>query len=309
MILAAGLSPAWQTIMRFEHFAPGEVNRAAEVLRFASGKVVNVAVAAAHLGESAELISLIGTSDQPALDRELSAFGVSRHWVVSASPMRHCTTVLDTSRHQSTELVENSPPVTAAELAAFVDRFAREARRANVVVLTGSLPTGAPTDFFATLMQRVSYPVILDARGPELLAALPLKPWLVKPNREELGLTLGRAIDSEATLRDGMRQLHDLGAQRVLITAGAGPARLWDGQGYELTPPKLDNVVNPIGCGDCLTAGIAVGLAHQSPPLECIQLGLAAAADNATQLLSARLNRERVEHYRQQVVTAAERGL
>lgn len=31
MIVAAGLTPAWQQIMRFEQFLPGEVNRAAEV--------------------------------------------------------------------------------------------------------------------------------------------------------------------------------------------------------------------------------------------------------------------------------------
>ena len=27
MIIAAGLTPAWQTVMRFERLTPGEVNR------------------------------------------------------------------------------------------------------------------------------------------------------------------------------------------------------------------------------------------------------------------------------------------
>lgn len=301
MIVVGGLSPAWQTIMRFDRLQLGEVNRAAEVHQFASGKVINVAVAAAHLGEAAEVISPIGGATREMVDCELSALGVSRHWVVCKAATRTCMTLLDGAARQTTELVENAPPVTADELEEFAAIFAHEAERASVVVLTGSLPARTPPDFFATLMKQVTCPVILDARGPELLAALPLHPWLVKPNREELGMTLECPIDSEAALHEGMQQLVERGAQRVLITAGAQPASLWDGQLYRITPPTLDEVVNPIGCGDCLTAGIAVGLARQMTSLESVALGMAAAADNATRLLAARLDRDAVERFRQQV--------
>lgn len=301
MILAAGLSPAWQTIMRFEHFVPGEVNRAAEVQRFASGKVINVAVAAAHLGEPVGVLSLIGGKDQQTLDRELSAFDITRHWVLSETPVRCCTTILDTARQQTTELVENAPSVTTEELARFAALFAREARQARVVVLTGSLPKGAPVDFFATLLEGVACPVILDARGPELFAALRHRPWLVKPNRDELGVTLGRTIDTDADLRAGMTELANYGAQRVLVSAGERPAWLLDERFMQVQLPHLNRVVNPIGCGDCLAAGVAVGVSRGMAAEDCIALGMAAAADNATQLLSARLDPAAVARFQSQV--------
>ena len=46
MILSAGLTPAWQQILVFDGFRYGEVNRAAEAVWCASGKVFNAGIAA-----------------------------------------------------------------------------------------------------------------------------------------------------------------------------------------------------------------------------------------------------------------------
>ena len=50
MILTAGLTPAWQQILVFDSFRPGEVNRARESHWCASGNVFNAGIAAHHLG-------------------------------------------------------------------------------------------------------------------------------------------------------------------------------------------------------------------------------------------------------------------
>jgi fructose-1-phosphate kinase PfkB-like protein len=60
-----------------------------------------------------------------------------------------------------------------------------------------------------------------------------------------------------------------------------------------VTPPVVP-VVNPIGSGDCLAAGMAVGLVRGQPPLEALRHGVAAAADNACRLLPARLDRRQI---------------
>ena len=64
---------------------------------------------------------------------------------------------------------------------------------------------------------------------------------------------------------------------------------------WELSPPAVAPIVNPIGCGDCLAAGVAAGLARGETLVDAVRLGIAAAADNATQLLPARFDRTRVE--------------
>ena len=58
-------------------------------------------------------------------------------------------------------------------------------------------------------------------------------------------------------------------------------------------PPKVQ-AVNPIGCGDCLAAGLALAIARGGDVLEGVRTGMAAAADNVVQLLPARLDAARV---------------
>jgi sugar/nucleoside kinase (ribokinase family) len=70
----------------------------------------------------------------------------------------------------------------------------------------------------------------------------------------------------------------------------------------ELTPPAITPIVNPIGCGDCLAAGIAIGLERGDTLVNAVCFGLAAAADNITQLLPARLSPERVARIMKEIV-------
>jgi 1-phosphofructokinase family hexose kinase len=295
MLLAAGLTPAWQQILRFERLQPGEVNRAAEAVWCASGKVLNVGRAAHLLGASTTTLSPIGGLPGEAIARDFAEDGLAARWVQSERPTRCCTTLIDSSTGTITELVENAASLEPAVLEEFVAVFRQEGANATFVVLSGSLPAGTPTTIYRDLLDGCRAPALLDARGPELLAALVHRPVLVKPNREELSATVGRPLPDDASLHAAMRELLDRGAQGVLVSQGAGPAWLATAAGLERYDPlPVAPVVNPIGCGDCLAAGIAGSLFRGQPLAEAVHYGLAAAAENAATLLPARLDRERV---------------
>ncbi len=70
-----------------------------------------------------------------------------------------------------TELVENGRPLRPEELDAFRRAYAEEAAKAEVVVITGSLPAGTPSSFYRELVERTPCPAVLDFRGEGLLAA------------------------------------------------------------------------------------------------------------------------------------------
>jgi 1-phosphofructokinase family hexose kinase len=304
VILAAGLTPAWQQIMRFERLLPGEVNRALEARWCASGKVLNVGIALAHLHVPAITLAPLGGQAREPVDREFAAFGADAHWIDVAHPTRVCTTALDLATNRATELVENAGPMTSAELAQFAHAFGELAAGAQVAILTGSLPDSAPANLYHDLLGAVNCPVLLDVRGPELLAALPRRPFLAKPNREELARTLAQDLSDDASLLQAMRKLNERGAEWVLVTSGARPA--WVAHGgccwrIEACPVTA---VNPIGSGDCLAAGIAWGLTRGEAPLDAIRLGIAAAAENVGQLLPGRIDPARVLQRRDAVSMA-----
>jgi tagatose 6-phosphate kinase len=295
MILAAGLTPALQQIYAFDRFRPGEVNRAVERAQCSSGKVLNVGVALHFLGCESRVLSVVGYADRATVDGEFTTLGMSCRWIETAAPTRTCTTILDRQTGTTTELVENAGSLSASELAEFRAAFTEEAAKANFLVMTGSLPAGTPATFFGELLADVRCPVLLDIRGPELFQALEHRPLVVKPNREELAATVGRRLTRDEDLHNAMAELIDRGAEWVVVTAGKQAVWVRGGdQLYRLDPPRLDRIVNPIGCGDVLAAAIAAAIVRGDDPLEAVRFGIAAAAESALTLLPARFAGSRI---------------
>jgi len=296
VILSAGLSPAWQQILVFDGFRYGQVNRAVEAHWCGSGKVFNAGIAAHHLDRSSLLLAAVGGPPVRQIEDEFDGLGINYRWVRTASATRVCTTVLDRTTGEMTELVENGRPVTDAELQAFADAFAEEAARAEAIVLIGSLPAGAPVTYYRDLAAKTSCPLVLDFRGEELLATLEFAPYAVKPNREELAQTVGRPLDDDADLVHAMRQLNRRGAQWMVVTDGENPVWVTSTeQTYRLIPPPVDRLINPIACGDAMAATLAWATRDGRDILDAVRLAIAAAGENLRQLLPCRLDRGRVE--------------
>jgi tagatose 6-phosphate kinase len=290
VILAAGLTPAWQQILVFDEVHWGEVNRARQAVWCGSGKVLNAGVALHHLGGSSLTLSPLGGTPLAEIEREFADLGVPRRFIPTRAATRVCTTLIDRATGQITELVENGRPLGADETAAFRTTFAEEAARAEVVVLTGSLPEGAQVGLYRDLVAAARARLVLDFRGEGLLSVLDLKPYVVKPNREELGQTLGRSLDDDGDLLAAMRELNRRGAESVVVTEGAKAVWVTSvNETYRFTPPRVAEVVNPIGCGDCLAAGIAWATRRGDSIVDAVRFGLGAAADNLGQLLPGRL--------------------
>ena len=73
---------------------------------------------------------------------------------------------------------------------------------ADVVVISGRLPSGAPLDGFARAHRarpaRSDRQVVLDTSGPALPAALAARPTVVKPNAAELRECTGESDPTAA---------------------------------------------------------------------------------------------------------------
>ena len=149
---------------------------------------------------------------------------------------------------------------------------------------SGSLPPEGPIGFYRWCVGRaVSAGVrtIVDASGAPLREALAAKPTIVKPNRAELSKTLNLKIDSDEALRDAIKKLIALGPQWAVVSHGKEATIVSDGREFwRVIPPKVD-VINPIGSGDALAAGLATALVRgEKVPVAC-KLAVACACANA----------------------------
>lgn len=209
MILCVGTTPTVQRTLVFERFVVDEVNRAAEVYEYASGKAVNVGRVLATLGERAMVVGFAGGARGEFLKADLEGRGIQTQFATCESQTRLCTTILDRSAGTTTELVENAGPVTDAECAHLEEIIelwlaAANDPRLDVMVFSGTLAPGVPDDFIARWAGRGPW-LVVDAKGEPLLRVLQLRhPAVVaKLNRQEFAQTIRRPLssDAESTLR------------------------------------------------------------------------------------------------------------
>ena len=306
MILSVGLTPTVQRTLRFARFVPGEVNRAREVVVTASGKGANVARVVTLLGGTARLVQICGGASGRFVEGELTRQGVAciTVWDEDDAPTRTCTTLLP-DNGPTTELVEEARPVGAHDLSLLRAAISTGLLEAHALCLSGSLPPGVPPTLYADLLadaHRLGVVALVDTQKAPLAAALAARPFLVKPNLEEAQATLSLPATSDpwADAQEAATRLVAAGATWALVSMGKGGALLFGGTDYwRITPPTLPHVVNPIGSGDSLAAGLLFAHIERGLPVpEAAAFGTACAAANCLTLTSGVVDTGEVERLR-----------
>lgn len=306
MILCVGPTPAAQRVMVFRCLALDAVNRAAATLDGAAGKSVNVAKVLKTLGEQPLATGFLGGERGDSLRHLLDAKAIEHDFLAVPAPTRQCITVIDQTTASITELVEESRPVDSADYDKLTALIRRRANGCRAVIMSGTMTPSGPVDFYLRCTQiarEVGALTVVDAHGPPLLEALKAKPGLVKPNRSELAATLGHDLNDEAALRAAMRELHDRGAQRVVVTAGKHPSLAFDGSAFWTIHTPLITPANPIGSGDAFTAGLVWRLLRGDDLGEACRWAAATGAANALTLMPGELNPLDVERLAQDLET------
>lgn len=266
MILAVALNPALDLTYELDtRLRVGRVNRVAAVHVRPGGKALNVARVLARAGRAVTVVGPCGGATGQTLASTAAAHGIDVRWVPIAGETRRTVAVWERRVGEVTLLNEPGPTLAVADwqaLLAAVDAAGRPA----AIVLSGSLPPGAPDDAYATLIRvrsALGAMTFVDTDGRGLLPAVAARPSVVKLNREELAAATGVADD----LRAGATVLREHGAEAVVASdgprglVGVTPAGAWWAR-----PPVVERG-NPTGAGDAALAGlVAAGVDGQPWP-------------------------------------------
>ena len=293
MILCLGTTPTLQRTMTFRRVRIDDVNRAISVSQYASGKSINAARVLHALGKETLATGFLGGDSGKFMRADLDRAQVAHDFLEVTPPTRLCITVVDEEAGTATELVEEAAVVEHKAYARLLHELDANLWRAKAVVLSGSLPPEAPPDFYADCARKCAsekIPVVLDARGEPLKATLPFKPFIVKPNRDELAQTVGAPVDSDQSLRAAMQKMIEMGAQWVAITLGKEGCLLSNGNDFWHIHAPVVKAVSAVGSGDSFAAGLAAGIAQGDAIPQACALGSACGAANALTPLAGQLH-------------------
>ncbi len=287
-LVCVSLNAAVDKIVAVDRLAPGEIHRPEQLSVVPGGKAINVARAAAGLGLAVSVVPVVGGHAGAWIEEALTASGIAARPVRVAGESRTCISVLDRSTGRLTELYEAGLELDAAGWAAVEAAVAAELAPdpgGSVVVVSGSLPVGAPVDAYARIVRlarAAGARCAVDIGGPALALAVAAGPWLAKVNALEASGATGLPPGDEADALAAARALQAAGARIALVSRGVHGALVVDedGAAWRVGPPPERGPFS-VGSGDSLLAGFLVAIAAGHATAEAARRGSAAAAANA----------------------------
>ena len=261
------------------------------------GGGVNVARVIHELGGETLALVLTGDVTGHFLNELLDGAGVPHRSLPIAGRTRVSTTVHDQATGQEYRFVPEGPVVTAPEWQAML--AALEQIEAGWVVASGSLPRGAPDDFYAQaarIAARRGQSFVLDSSGSPLKAALGQGITLLKLSLNELHHLLGRPLaDPRAQADEAMALVGRGAAGMVALTLGAEGALLASAAGVHRMAALQGTVRSAVGAGDAFLAAMTLALARGKAPERALAWGIAAGTAAVAGVGTARLTRAQVE--------------
>lgn len=256
MIVTVTPNPALDLTWQVTHITHGATHRADTGAARAGGKGLNVARVAHAQGADVIAVTTAGGPTGAEFADELSASGIPHVLVPVAAATRRSIALVDEALGDTTIVNERGANPSADEWQALQDAAAAAVAGARVLVISGSLPPGAPADALARLIRMgrdAGAAVIADTSGPALLQAADAGASVLKPNEAELVEATG--LDDPLA---GARELLRRGAGLVLLSRGAdGMLAVTADRTLQAALPAV-LAGNPTGAGDAAVAACAV---------------------------------------------------
>jgi fructose-1-phosphate kinase PfkB-like protein len=278
-LLILGPNPAWQKVLRFSSVTLGDVCRARELLEFASGKGANFCRAAKAAGKTLPVLVQTSGGENGARQTAYLEKEKITAYSVETAPTRCCISCCEADG-RCTELIEPGTALSEEQAKQLLRLFDRELADAGMAAFCGSLPDGSDGAFYhhaADLTRIRRVPLMLDTVRdlPELLD----RAWksVVKINRSEL-----QKVTGEASVTSGILRLFEYPSlEFIAITDGPEQAYAATRDAcWQMTLPRLEKILSPIGCGDTCGAVLAGELLAGTAPADAFAAGLAAASAN-----------------------------
>ena len=283
MIYTVTFNPSLDYVVQVDDFAVGEINRTRTESIYPGGKGINVSLVLQNLGLSSVALGFTAGFSGAEIERLLQEAGCHCDFIaVKAGYSRINTKIISGAE---TALNGQGPQLSEAELAALFNKL-RRLTQDDVLVLAGSIPASLPDNIYEQileLLQPVGTRVVVDATGDLLLKVLKYRPFLIKPNHEELGEFFGRGpLLTEEEILAAAQKLQQQGARNVLVSRGANGALLLDENGklHKQASPK-GTLVNSVGAGDSMVAGFLAGYLQTQDYDAALRLGVAAGSASA----------------------------
>ena len=289
MIATITLNPSVDMRYELENLRPHKVHRTKDYEKTAGGKGINVSRVLRLLGEEVTGSGLLGGKNGEFIRGQLKELAIIDEFVSIKEETRNCIALITKNSASATEVLEVGPAISEDEIALFIRKYEKVVENFEFVVASGSLPNGIPKSFYKQLAQKAAEngkKFILDTSGETLFHGIQGKPFLIKPNEQEICQFLQKQHVSQEEMVAAATRICRGGVQYVLLSLGKeGAILITKDERFRAILPEIDSI-NSVGSGDAMVAGITSALAKGYDVKDALRFsaacGMANAAEQAT---------------------------
>ena len=303
MITVLTMNPSIDRSYVLADFVTGKVQRAQSVIATAGGKGLNVSRVANCLGGKVCCLGFLGGFTGEFIKQEIEAEGLINRFTPIQGISRICMNFRD-HKGVSTEVLERGPEIRPDEMQQFEQELQQVLKDTKILVASGSLAPGLPKNYYgkiSRLCREQNIKFILDSSGESLRLAIKDRPFLIKPNEEELEYITGIPVRTDEDVFLASSKVLEMGAENVCVSLGKQGMMLNGSLGRFLVHIPTVEALNTVGCGDSLVAGLAYALHENYNILEMLKFANSCGISNALHKGVGQIDPAQVEAFAKQV--------
>ena len=284
-IITLTLSPAFDLQCLCPDLAINRENLATVQSRDAGGKGINISRALTANKTQSLAITLLGAQNAAEFEQRLRDEGIVYKSITLLGRIRENVT-LHTAEGRETRISFSGFSATDEILEPLEEMIVEEigAEPIFYLTLTGRVPDGMTMPALIAFLCRMKdrgARIVLDSKSFSTKDVLEVRPWLIKPNREELAALVGRPLPTLSDVVAAARELMEKGARNALITLGRDGAILCTAEGCWYQPAPDGKVIGTVGAGDSTVAGFMRGYIDSDEWEEALRVGVACGSATA----------------------------
>ncbi len=274
MIASVTLNPAIDHTLRIsDSLEDGTVTRTDQFTYDAGGKGINVSKYLKALGVATTATGVSGGTFGSYLLATLEKSGLETEFVEYDRQTRLNTTILGPTEEY--KINQTGPQLRKDAVEQIIDIL--RAITPETIVIAGSLPPGATAATIDTIAEAGPWESVVDVTG-SVLSSLESQYTLCKPNREELAEATGSRVRTREEAINAAQNLHRQGFDRVIASLGGDGAIMVTADDVVHAPARDVEVVDTVGAGDGLLAGVLAAQSRGESPRESLVTGIAVAS-------------------------------
>lgn len=293
MIYTVTLNPSIDYVVRLESLVTGITNRTTSEEYYFGGKGINVSCVLAELDIESTAFGFVAGFTGEAIEKGIRNDKIITDFIKLEKGISRINIKIKAG--EETEINCQGPHIEESELERLLNKVDR-INDGDTIVIAGNVPNTMPDDVYERILERIKgkkVRIVVDATKKLLLNSLKYKPFLIKPNRQELSEIFEAEISTEADIEKYAKELQKMGAQNVLISLGGDGAMLIDEFGEKYKQGVLkEKVINTVGSGDSMVAGFIAGYEKERSYPYALKLG--SVCGNATAFLSGLATKEKI---------------